>query len=284
MVTVIVPAHDEEAVIGRLLGRLVAPSGGGAPGAPLHVVVVCNGCSDRTAEVARAHPQVTVVETPRPSKHAAMRLGDEHAPDFPRIYVDADVEVDATCLDRLAAALDRPGVLAAAPRRVVPQNRTTWPVRWYYEVWEALPGVREGLFGRGVVALSREGHERLGAVPELMADDLSASAAFDRHERVVVPDALVVVHPPRTWSDLLRRRVRVVTGTRQAYEGAARASLRTDSRTGRGDLARALARRPGLWPKVPVFLLVTILARRGAARAVAAGDFGTWLRDESSRT
>jgi hypothetical protein len=276
--TVIVPAHDEEAVIGRLLRGLTAGS------ETLCVVVVCNGCTDGTGDTARSFPGVTVLETPQPSKQAALRLGDGYAEDFPRVYVDADVEIDHASVLALVAAVERPGVLAAAPRRVIPRAGVSWPVRWYYDVWESIPGVRGGLFGRGVVALSRAGHERLAGLPSLLSDDLAASSAFEDGERVVVPDAVVVVHPPRTWADLVRRRVRVVTGTRQAYEGEARLVLRTDSRTRSGDLVAAAAGRPTLWFKVPVFLATTLIARRRAARAVAAGDFSTWLRDGSSRT
>jgi hypothetical protein len=280
--SVIIPAHDEQAVLGRLLRRLTET--GGPEAAPLRVVVVCNGCSDRTGEVARGYPGVTVVETPVASKLAALRLGDEHAVDFPRVYVDADVEIDATSVQALAAALAPGSVLAAAPRRVIPRGAASWPVRWYYDVWETIPGVRAGLFGRGVVAVSAAGHQRLRGLPPLLSDDLAASSVFEDEERAIVPDAVVTVHPPRTWNDLVRRRVRVVTGTRQAYEGTARESLRTDSRTGRSDLLAAVRARPGLWIKLPVFLATTMVARRRAARAVAAGDYSTWLRDESSRT
>jgi hypothetical protein len=33
-----------------------------------------------------------------------------------------------------------------------------------------------------------------------------------------------------------------------------------------------------------VFLAAAVVARRKARAAVRAGDYGTWLRDESSRT
>ncbi len=57
--SVVIPAHDEAAVIGRCLDALFT---GFEPG-ELDVVVVCNGCTDDTASAARAsgHP-VRVVE------------------------------------------------------------------------------------------------------------------------------------------------------------------------------------------------------------------------------
>ena len=50
--TVVVPAHDEEPVIARCLAVLLD---GAAPG-EFPVVVVVNGSTDRTAEVARRVP------------------------------------------------------------------------------------------------------------------------------------------------------------------------------------------------------------------------------------
>jgi hypothetical protein len=42
--------------------------------------------------------------------------------------------------------------------------------------------------------------------------------------------------------------------------------------------------RPGVAARLPVFLGVWLMAALGARRAVRAGDFQTWQRDESSRT
>ncbi len=296
MVSVVVPAHDEAKVIGRLLGGLLArapeepdgpagvPSAATAPPQAVRVVVVCNGCTDTTAEVARGFAGVSVLETPVPSKREALRLGDDAAgADFPRLYIDADVEIDAADVQRLAAAVTGPGgLLAAAPRRLLPRQGMSLPVRWYYDVWQQLPQVRSGIFGRGVIALSAQGHQRVAALPLLMSDDLAMSAAFEDAERAVVQTAQVVVHPPRTWADLVRRRVRAATGTAQAY--ADDNGLRTDSRTSRSDLLRLARHSPALAMKLPVFLAVAVIARRRASRAVARGDFSTWLRDESSRT
>ena len=72
MLRVIIPAHNEEAVIGRCLGTLLAA----APPGALEVIVVANGCSDRTAATAAAFgpPDVRVVELGQASEHAAIHL------------------------------------------------------------------------------------------------------------------------------------------------------------------------------------------------------------------
>ena len=50
------------------------------------------------------------------------------------------------------------------------------------------------------------------------------------------------------------------------------------------DLTAIIRRRPGMLPRVGYFLSVAVFARLRASRALARGDFVTWLRDESSRT
>ncbi|MET7455290.1 glycosyltransferase family 2 protein [Streptomyces sp. NPDC005574] len=280
MTSIVIPAHDEERVIGRLLDSLLA----GSAEDDTDIVVVCNGCTDGTARIAAARgPRVRVVEIPVPSKHAALRAGDEHARGFPRLYVDADVVLAGADVRALTGPLDDTGsgVLATAPAREIPLAACAWRVRAYYRVWQRLPAVREGLFGRGVIAVSRAGHARIAALPPLMADDLAASLAFAPAERLVVDAARVVVHPPRTWPDLMRRRVRAAVSTAQVerHQDPGEASARTS----RADLLAVLRAEPGLFTAVVVFVTAAVLARRRAAKAVRTQDFSTWLRDESSR-
>jgi cellulose synthase/poly-beta-1,6-N-acetylglucosamine synthase-like glycosyltransferase len=279
MVSVVIPAHDERNVIGRLLSRL-APDA--TDESDIEVVVVCNGCTDDTAEVAARFPGVRVLSTSQAGKANALRLGDAAASSFPRIYVDADVELGRGDVLALCRAFDEPGVLVAAPRRSIPRSAASRSVRMYYNVWEELPAVQAGVFGRGVIALSQAGFERVADLPPVMADDLAVSSMFEDQERRIVDDALVVVHPPATWADLMRRRVRAATGSHQVYATGEVASV-TDSRTSLSDLLTVVRGRPSTALSVPVFLTAAVLARRRAARAIAAQDYTTWLRDESSR-
>ncbi|MFG2484567.1 MULTISPECIES: glycosyltransferase [Streptomyces] len=304
MTSIVIPAHNEGRVIGRLLDALLADTSVSGP----DIVVVCNGCTDDTARVAAGRgDRVRVVEIPTPSKHQALRVGDEHALGFPRLYVDADVVVGAADVRALVGALDRnPELLAAAPGRDIPLAGCAWPVRAYYRVWQRLPAVREGLFGRGVIAVTEPGHARLAALPPLMADDLAASLAFGPGERRVVEEARVVVRPPRTWSDLIRRRVRAATSSAEfeRFQAARRVESPDEAgerapepvserapepvseqtaRTGTADLRALLWARPALLPGVVVFVVAALAARRGSRKAIRDQDFSTWLRDESSR-
>ncbi|MCX4885523.1 glycosyltransferase family 2 protein [Streptomyces sp. NBC_00847] len=295
MTSIVIPAHNEAPVLGRLLDSLLADS---APEDDTDILVVCNGCTDDTARVAAARgPRVRVVEIPVPSKHAALRAGDDHARGFPRLYVDADVVITGAGARALAEPLqdEASGILATAPERQIPLAACAWRVRAYYRVWRRLPAVREGLFGRGVIAVSKAGHARIAALPPLMADDLAASLAFAPKERLVVDAARVVIQPPRTWRDLIKRRIRAAVSTAQVEQHQTPVEQHQEpadrhqepeevsTRTSKADLAALVRGEPKLLASVVVFLAAAVAARRGARKAIRAQDFGTWLRDESSR-
>ncbi|WP_344046544.1 glycosyltransferase [Nocardioides panacihumi] len=274
LASVVIPAHNEARCLRGNLVKLLA----GLPDGALDVLVVCNGCTDDTASVARSVPGVRVLEIPEPSKARAVEVGNLATSIFPRIHLDADVTLGGADVVRLIDALREDGVHAVAPERVVPTGESSWPVRAFYRVWQALPQVRDGLFGRGVVALSEAGQARVDALPAMMSDDLAMSEAFAEADRRIVPRAVVVVHPPRTVADLVRRRIRVATGNAQ-YDGSGASRTSTSIST----LAVIGFRDPRVAVCVPVFLAVALRARWEARHAVRAADFTTWLRDESSR-
>jgi glycosyltransferase involved in cell wall biosynthesis len=279
VVTIVIPAHNEERVIGRLLGQLLAAA---RPG-EFDIVVVANGCTDKTAAVAASFgPPVCSLSTPVASKSEALALGNRAAASFPRIYVDADVEFQAPDVRALVAVLGEPGILCAAPRLTNQLEECPLSVRWYYAVWERLPVVRAGLFGRGVIGVNEAGYERLARLPPLLADDLAASLAFGPGERAIAQDSHVIVHPPRTFRDLLRIRGRAVMGVREIERTAS--ALSSSARTRPADLLLLMVRNPFLFPKIVLFAAVTLLARSTARRTISESSYSTWLRDVSSRT
>jgi hypothetical protein len=172
-------------------------------------------------------------------------------------------------------------VLAAAPELVLDLADSSWPIRWYFDVWTRLPEVRRGLFGRGVVAISESGYARIAKLPPVLADDLAASLAFSLSERIVAVGAQVIVHPPLTFTDLMRVRTRVATGVTQV-ERTVRAPAST-ARTRPTDLLAIAKDEPRMAPRVALFLAVAMLARLRSSRAIRHGDYSTWHRDESSR-
>jgi glycosyltransferase involved in cell wall biosynthesis len=97
---VIVSAYNEAAVINRTL----APFSQAAVDGFIELVVVCNGCTDDTAEIARSVPGVRVVQLEQGSKPAALNGGDEAASLWLRLYLDGAVQISVAAL---LAVLDR---------------------------------------------------------------------------------------------------------------------------------------------------------------------------------
>ncbi len=112
---VIVPAHNEEAVIRETLQALSS----GIRAADT-ILVVADRCTDQTAEVARSHG-VNVLERgagERPGRAAAVEAGLEFGRDREwdaAVTIDADTVVDAGFFEALDAAYG-PGVEAVQPR------------------------------------------------------------------------------------------------------------------------------------------------------------------------
>lgn len=276
--TVVVPAHDEEAVIGRCLDRMLRE----ARPAEVRVVVVANGTTDRTLDVARAAGRalghdVQTLDLPAPSKIAAVRAGIELA-DGAVAVVDADVELTTGALRAVADALDVDRPLVVSPTLQLDASRSSWPVRRYCRAWTALPYVARSMVGSGVFALNRPALDRLGQIPDVTNDDGWVRRRFAPHERVVVPETFTA-HAARTTRALVGRRARIINGNR-SLDGAL--GGRDEGRNGLGALARAV--RGGIVGPLDAvtFLGVTLASRAVAARRRARGDAG-WYVDTTSR-
>lgn len=273
--SIVIPAHDEGPVIDRCLS-LLAPFG---PDPELDVVVVANGCSDDTADRARGHG-VRVIETATPGKAQALNLGDATCSAFPRIYLDADVQLPHADLIALVRAMNRPGVLAGAPRLAWDPAGVARSVRAYYRVWAALPYVTHGLLGSGVYALSEAGRARFDRFPELVGDDAFVRSLFAPQERQVVAGATFTIHPPRTLRSLVAVKTRVWAGNEQHDRAGLRPRSEAD---GAPSAAATLLRRPDLWPALPVYAAVYAVSRLRARRRLRDGTASTWDRDLTSR-
>jgi glycosyltransferase involved in cell wall biosynthesis len=281
LASLVIAAHNEAAVIGDNLDGLLADS---SPGA-LDVVVVANGCSDDTAAVA-ATRAVRVLDLPDPGKAGALNAGDAAARGFPRIYLDADIGADLRTVRALVSALATPGAAGGAPVVAVPGRHLQtdgrpWPVRCYYAVQSRLPAARTGLYGRGMIALSREGRARFELFPDAVADDLFLDSLFDPTERVVVEDVWTEVATPFTTRDLVRRLTRVRRGNAELRAVVARGDV-SQSRVRAADttswLRDVVLRDPRLLPAGAVYAALTLVAELRSRRTST-----TWERDSSSR-
>ena len=269
--SVVIPAHDEEAVLPALLTAL------GHDG--IEVVVVSNGSSDATAEAARrAAPWATVVEIDEASKTAALRAGDEAARAFPRFYLDADIALNAADLHRLAAALAAPGAVAVAPSVAFDSSGSSALVRAYYRALPLLPAVSHSIAGTGCIGVTASGRARFDAWPPVLADDFFLDGLFRPDEKHRAPDVTARVTTPRALRDLVRRRERVIWGNRQVAALGLRAPAAGGGAS--GVVATAL-RHPRRLADLTVFAAVGVLVRVRVLVKDLRGQSVGWNRDDS---
>lgn len=281
--SVVIPAHDEAAAIGRCLDGLFA---GFQPG-ELDVVVVCNGCSDETAALARSsgHP-VRVIELGAASKPAALRMGDLALSAFPRLYVDADVLLPGPAA-RLVLERLRSGALAARPPVRYETSGASGPVRSYYRARSQVPAVLGSLWGAGVYGLSAAGRSRFGSFPDVVADDLWVDRLFSAEEVEIVDTVPVVVRVPRRSRDLVRVLGRTYRGKWERSpadpgDGAPETVMSTLRDLGRVCLAGPAATRDAAtYAAFAAGARLTLALPHRTAASSPAGE--RWERDDSSR-
>ena len=274
--SIIIPAHDEESVILQTLAPLAELAGRDS----IDVVVAANGCSDRTASLARTVPGVHVLDLPQASKVAALNAGDAATDRFPRIYLDADVVAPAASVLAVLAVLEGGGALAARPPFVYDTCGASHLVRAYYRARTRLPANNRALWGAGFYALSDRGRARFGRFPDLISDDYFVDTLFEDSEKQVVPATPVVVRSPRTASALHRVLRRTYAGNAQLHQHVRTHRAKALPSNGNvRELARTSSTSPGALRDAAVYVAFAL-----AGRWIPSGRRSAWQRDDSTRS
>jgi len=282
--TVIIPAHNEEAVIARCLQTILQ----GAPEPhDMQIIVAANGCNDRTVEIARATAaDAMVLDLPVGSKTAAINAANREATHFPRIYVDADVECTYPSLAALVRELQSPGIMTAAPAIRMDLTRCNWLMKAYYRAWARQPYAKAGKGGAGCYGLSAAALAEAGEFPPVIGDDIWIHTRFPDHQKRHISEdhagnpVFSVVYPPWTARDQIKVEARRQIGNaevRRLYPSPYFANASNG-----GGLSAALKSGTG-----PVDLVV-FFAIKAAARALSRwnrqrGQGNAWTRDLSTR-
>jgi glycosyltransferase involved in cell wall biosynthesis len=277
MISIVVPAHNESSVIARTLRPWVS-----GPGSEeLDIVVVCNGCTDETASIARQFgPTVRVIECEVANKIHALNIGDQNSRSFPRIYVDADIVITTDAIRALAGRLERGDVLAVAPTPDINVTGCSRLVRLYFSVRQRLPSSRQGIGGSGVYALSETGRRRFSQFPDIIADDTFIRLQFKPEDRETLNSVKSTVYPARTIRQLIAVRTRAHAGTFELNHRFPELRANRDKNNSRKLIG--LFREPRLWPGLATYCYVNLVARyRAAARSRARAS--VWQRDDTSR-
>jgi cellulose synthase/poly-beta-1,6-N-acetylglucosamine synthase-like glycosyltransferase len=211
-VTVIIPAHDEEGVIGARLDNLLALD---YPAGELEILVVSDGSTDRTDEVVEAYaarePRVRLLALPRGGKLAALNTAVGHSMRDVVAFSDANSKWAPDALRKLVRNLADADVSYVCGKLVLerPDGTNREGVYWRYELWlresESALGSITG--GNGAIYAVR----RVDYVAHRFGQDLGLpDAMVKRGKRAVYePDAVASEKPARNLEDEYRRKVRM---------------------------------------------------------------------------
>lgn len=270
--SVIIPAWNEARVIGDTLRELHAETDPGE----LEIVVACNGCTDRTAEVVEQfEPPIAVLDLPAVGKVGAIRAAEVVARAMPRLYLDADVRLPGRSAVAVLEAM-RNGAIAARPPVRYDTTGASWLVRRFYVQRERLPIVQGDLSGAGVYGLSETARARFDGFPDVVADDLFAARIVDPDEVTIVPCVPVTVVVPKKLSSLTRTLARVNRGNRELAERMPNVARPTTRSTVR-QLVRSVS-SPGHALDAAIYAGVVTIGR---VRSLSPDR--QWMRDETSR-
>ena len=269
---VVIPARNEQALLPRCLTAVLLDG----QTLSLRVIVVLNGCTDNTREIAHewrvafdAEGHDYLLVDSLGGKAAALNAGDAHRRVGPVLYLDADTVIAPGTLPAIVRELDTEVARLVSPSPRVVRSRS-WLTRGFAHVWTGLPAVDGDVIGAGCYAVNSVGRARWMHFPDLVADDAYVRSRFRREERIVLqrggffvalPAGLALVSTVRRWRQG-NRALRLVPAKEMMRHSDPAAPLLTN--------VAAVRRRIG---GLPAFVLVSLLAR-GGGRATVSGSIG----------
>lgn len=216
-IAVVIPVWNGEAVLGRCLDALARQT---LPRGAFQIIVVDNGSTDATRDIARRYPGVDLLEEPAPGSYAARNrgIGDVRAPIT--AFTDADCEPAADWLENiLGAAATNPGYGVLAGRiDLFDEIAQEGEVFGDYERMFSFPQAHAA---RGNCATANWASET-ALLRDLGGFDAGLKSGGDRQMALRIRDAgrplvyvpaMVVRHPVRaSRAELVRKRQRLSGG------------------------------------------------------------------------
>lgn len=155
--SVIIPARNEEHNLPRLLRSLASQ-----PAKPRQIIVVDDGSTDRTSEVARQLGATVIPSQPLPDgwrgKTWACHQGAQAAATDLLLFVDADTWFEPDGLARVLAAYPG-GAFSAGPFHVV--QKAYEDLSLFFNLAMTVGTLPDGLFGQ-MLLVDRDSYQRVG--------------------------------------------------------------------------------------------------------------------------
>lgn len=219
LVTLTVPAYNEEAAIGGTLERILALD---YPEGCRQILVISDASTDRTDEIVRGYANrgVELLRLPqRGGKTAAENAARSHLRGDIVVNTDASVRLDARSLKPLVAAFRDPTVGVASGRDVSVGRREADPNAGEsgyvgYEMWvRRLETLAGGIVGASGCYYAARRTLHMELVPEALSRDFAAPLVAREHgfRSVAVEDAVCYVPRAASLRREYRRKVRTMS-------------------------------------------------------------------------
>jgi cellulose synthase/poly-beta-1,6-N-acetylglucosamine synthase-like glycosyltransferase len=242
-VSVIIPAFNEEKVIGNMLESLHKTN---YPKPKIEIIVVASGSSDRTVAICeqyqdRLNLKILTDPLPKKGKPAALNLGLRHVSyDIICVY-DADTEFEPNTLQYLIRNFSNPAIVATSGPVLVQNWSDNTLTRGIALEYTYLSGT--GLFheirarlGRSLWVMGRNYAIRKKTLEEFggwnedaLTEDLHLSAQLSAAKKKIgyAPEARIYEKAPNTYEVFKKQRRRWVGGYKQGLDTAMKLDKRT---------------------------------------------------------
>ena len=195
MLSIIIPANNEEGLIGTCLEALLASD---TVSGVVQVIVAANGCTDKTVEISQGYAarfkekgwSLNVLDLSDGGKLGALNAADDVAAGDMRAYLDADVTVSPPLIAGIVQALREDAPTYASGRVII--TARGWFSRLYARTWARVPFMTTGVPGCGLFAVNRAGRQKWGSWPNIISDDTFVRLNF-------APERRKSVDAPYNW-------------------------------------------------------------------------------------
>lgn len=160
-ISVIIPAHNEEAYLGDTLQSLR-----GQNFLNYETIIICNGCADRTEEVARsyANQNTKILFLDKANVSLARNRGADHALGELLLFLDADTCLEQNSLSKIEREFDAES--AVATTKTMPDlPKLKYRLAAAFKNIYNLPWIYQGC--SGVLVCRKEDFHQVGGYPEL---------------------------------------------------------------------------------------------------------------------
>lgn len=217
-ITVVIAAHEEEAVIGDKVENLL---GLDYPGDRLQLLIASDGSTDGTVAAARARgdERVEVLDLPRTGKAGALNSAVARATGEILVFSDANSMFAPDALRRLAAPFADPSVGGVAgDQRYLPDADDGGVAKGERGYWDLDRAIKQAESAAGNVisatgAIYAVRRSLFGPVPDGVTDDFATSTAVIAQGRrlIFAPDAIAYEAVGGSAEIEYGRKVRVMT-------------------------------------------------------------------------